>query len=178
MDTFESDVDACTLTIQQTVAASMIGVVPSDVINVVASAASASASVWTQQLRALSRYHPLAGSAITVSYEVSTYSSFSEESLQSQLKNAVKTGTFDTLLSSYATSNGATGLVGATSDTISMTSLSDDDTDDDTTRIRPALIALIAIGCIVAIVVIVEAVYSNCIYKAREPDNPAADAQL
>lgn len=119
LDTYNSDVATYMLTLQQAIASSMIGVAYTDVQNLVATSATSSAMLKSFHLRVLS------SGAIQITYTVSTNSNMDASALESQLTNSVNTGTFNTLMSSYATANGATGLEDATSGPVTITPTDD-----------------------------------------------------
>jgi hypothetical protein len=149
LSTYNSDVDLYSKTLAQAVAATMINVPYTDIINMVA--ADVPAASATLRLRVMD------SSAIQFSYTVSTTTTLSQTDLETQLTTSVDNGNFNTLMQSYATTNGATGLTTATSDSVTVTPYNSGGGGDN--GLSDGALAGIVIGCIAGAFILIGAVY-------------------
>ena len=144
-----------------------MGVLPSAIQNMVATTATSSATSTATSLfsaAALSNavlehggLRSYTTSAVSISYTVTTTTQMSTSSLEAQLSDSVNSGNFNTLMQSYATVNGATGLETATSEPVTFTTNSDDDSSDN--DLSDGAIAGIAIGGAAGLALIGAGVY-------------------
>ena len=152
----------------------MMGVLPSAIQNMVATTATSSATSTATSLfsaAALSNavlehggLRSYTTSAVSISYTVTTTTQMSTSSLEAQLSDSVNSGNFNTLMQSYATVNGATGLETATSEPVTFTTNSDDDDDND---LSEGAIVGIAIGGAAGLALIGAGVYYFCVRKNK-----------
>eukprot|EP01032_Pedospumella_encystans_P012300 gene12300-14239_t len=101
----------------------------------------------------------LATDSIILNYNVVAYSALTAEQLQAQLTTAVNDGSFDTNLHSTATTNGATNLQGASSDSIETHTIEDDNSEK---TLSDGAIIGIAIGGFFGLVLIAGLIYFLC----------------
>ena len=85
---------------------------------------------------------------------MSTSTTLSASSLEDQLTESADNGVFDAELQYYATTNGATGLDGATTGPITI-----DDDDSSSNGLSAGAIAGIVIGSVAGLVLIAAAIY-------------------
>jgi len=114
-ETFDTDVTLYTETLQIAIAASMLGVSPSDITDIVV-ASGATAGAHVVHLHALDLVLPAEADrrallemppAITVTYKVTTTSSYSSAQLMAQMDVSLRSGEFLDSLHTAASDNGA-----------------------------------------------------------------------
>jgi len=129
-------------TLQQSIAASMTGVGPEDVLNLDL------VSTTRRSMRRLgTSTSPSTG---TLTYKVQVHdASLSYTTLSAELQQSVTDGTFNTLLNSYATTNGATGLEIATSSSVTTENLDDGSGSSGLSASDKAQIGFISAACFV-----------------------------
>lgn len=153
-----------------------MGVLPSAIQNMVATTATSSATSTATSLfsaAALSNavlehggLRSYTTSAVSISYTVTTTTQMSTSSLEAQLSDSVNSGNFNTLMQSYATVNGATGLETATSEPVTFTTNTDDDSSSDNDLSEGAIVG-IAIGGAAGLALIGAGVYYFCVRKDK-----------
>jgi hypothetical protein len=137
---YESNRALYNLTLSETIAASMSGVSPQDVQNL-------DLTSLTSLITPAIRMRMLADDSVTATYDVSVRdASLNYDDLTSQLSESVDDGTFDLLLTQYATTNGATGLADATSGAVTTTDTSPNDSGSDSNVLHDDAIAGIVVG--------------------------------
>lgn len=152
----------------------MSDVSPSNIINLVVTAATASIA---QRAGAA----PYAGGSIKATYDISVRDpSLSYTSLSSQLSTAVSDGEFTTNLQSFSTSTGATGFATASSTSVTTTDLLDDDNSGggDNNSLSTGAIAGIVIGCAAFVIVIAVSMYYFFSHRATASTNNAGVAEV
>jgi hypothetical protein len=178
VSTFSSNVTLYTNTLTTAIAECMDGVTSGDIINLVVASASresghdgtatATAAAARNILSPLFRGTSLlAQPKISAAYTVQTNSAgLTYSSMSQQLKDAVSGGQFNTYLSDASAQTGATGLLSATSDsvtTVAVTSTDDDDGDDSggggSKGLGGGAIAGIVLGCLVLCLLLAAAVH-------------------
>ena len=150
-------------TLMTTIASTMPGVGVNNIedFRVKAGPTSAATSVSLRGV-AVTQAHVarvLATDSIILNYNVVAYSALTAEQLQSQLTTAVNDGTFDANLHSTATTNGATNLQGASSDSIETHTIEDDNSEK---TLSDGAIIGIAIGGFFGLVLIAGLIYFLC----------------
>ncbi|KAJ1418991.1 hypothetical protein B484DRAFT_481555 [Ochromonadaceae sp. CCMP2298] len=142
MSDYESNRALYNLTLSETIASTMSGVSSQDVRNL---------DLTPPILASTIRLRMLAGDSVTATYDVSVRgANLNYDDLTSQLSEAVNDGTFDLLLTQYATANNATSLVAATSDSITTTDTSPYDSGkSDSNVLHDDAIAGIVVGTLV-----------------------------
>jgi hypothetical protein len=138
------------MTLAQSIAATMIGVPYTDIINMVAQDVTTAAAKLRLRVQD--------SAAIAFSYTVSTTTAIAATDLEAQLVASVDSGVFNTIMQSFATTNGATALETATSDPVTITPYSSGG-DGGSDGLSDGAIAGIVIGCIAGAIILVGAVY-------------------
>ena len=111
-DAYLANVTAYEDTIRTSIAATMDGVTAEDVYDLVVTAVRRLALSFSAETQSIGD--------IAISYRVSVRNiALTYASLSNQLRDAVSSGLFDTILQSTAETSGATGLTTATSDAVS-----------------------------------------------------------
>jgi hypothetical protein len=179
--------------LQQSIAACMVGVNSTNVYDIVVSDIASSSSVMIAKGKTsqVSKIHVMvellpsksttasSTASVNAAYKVSvlqTSSTFSYSSLSSQLSTAVSSGQFDTYLASYSSENDAVGFSGCTSTSVTTTNTSPNqptysptkapsDDDSSSNGLSDGAIAGIVIGTIVGVALIFGVVYYFLIYK-------------
>jgi hypothetical protein len=131
-------------TLQQSIAASMTGVGPEDVLNLNL------VSTTRRSMRRLETSTSPSPSTGTLTYKVQVHdASLSYATLSAELQQSVTDGTFNTLINSYATTNGATGLENATSSSVTTENLEDGSGSSGLSASDKAQIGFISVACFV-----------------------------
>lgn len=155
LDAFNADVELYTLTIKQSVAATMQDVPVESITDLVVTAAAARLVPAT----VLSVQRAMTTDSVDITYTVTVTSALTVEALMEQLTSAVEDGTFTDLLQAQALTNGATALTTATSDSVTTTAASD---DDDAPVLDTGAVVGIAIGGFVFLVLVAVGIYFLC----------------
>eukprot|EP01032_Pedospumella_encystans_P015206 gene15206-17412_t len=113
---FNANITMNTAVMKSAICETMPGVLPANIQNFAVTAGPTTRSAAVFLRRTVAR--ALAGSSIILNYDVVVSSTQTAEQLQTQLRNAVNDGSFNTFLQNAATEQGATALTTATSDTI------------------------------------------------------------
>ena len=113
---FNANITMNTAVMKSAICKTMPGVLPANIQNFAVTAGPTTRSAAVFLRRTVAR--ALAGSSIILNYDVVVPSTQTAEQLQTQLRNAVNDGSFNTFLQDAATEQGATALTTATSDTI------------------------------------------------------------
>lgn len=174
VDTYNGNLAAYQMTLQQAVASSMTGVAYNEVVNMVATSAPAPSSrTALSHLRAFNLLRPLSGDAIQVTYTVSTTSALSQAQLEAQLSDSVSTGNFNTLMHAYAATNGAVALETATSSSITITSA--DDGSDNSKKLSTAELVGVIVGSAVGFLLLAGLAYYFCARKKGLLNQPGVE---
>jgi hypothetical protein len=159
IDTYNSNKTLYGNTLALSIAACMEGVEAANIINLVATGASSSASVAALRGGGAGTRVLASSSAISTSYDVSVRNAaLSYDSLSQQLTTAVTTGMFNTYLATYSTTTGASGYEGATSDEVATANLQGGD-NDSKKKVAGGVIAGIVLGCLAVILLIAVGLY-------------------
>lgn len=161
-------------TLKETIAETMTGVNPGDIQDFTAAAAPARRLLQSYTTSVRMNGRTLSSDALATSYKVSVRNaSLSYDELSTELTDAVESGEFDTLLTTNAQDNGATALVGATSDEVETQNLvTDSGSSDD--GLSGGAIAGIVIGVLVGVALICGAIY----YVISNKDTSEAQVKL
>lgn len=156
---YNNNTDLNTATLKTAIAATMPGVGVNSIKEFQVSAGPTSAGKVSLRGIAIalpSAARVLSTDSVILNYIVQTYSALTAEQLQAQLVTAVNDGSFTTNLQSVATTNGATDLQGATSESIETQTIKDDSSEK---TLSDGAIIGIAIGGFFGLVLIAGIVY-------------------
>jgi len=163
LDQYNINADLNAATLMTAIASTMPGVSANNIeeFKVRAGPTSAAASLPLRGVTVAptSAARVLSTDSIILNYNVVTYSALTAEQLQAQLVTAVNDGSFNTNLHSAATTNGATNLQGATSNSIETHTIEDDNSEK---TLSDGAIIGIAIGGFFGLVLIAGLVYFFC----------------
>lgn len=152
-------------TLALSIAACMEGVEAGNIINLVATGTSSSATGAALRGGDAGARVLASSSAISTSYDVSVRNAaLSYDSLSQQLTTAVTTGAFDTYLSTYSATTGASGYDGATSDEVTTENLQGGD-NDSKKKVPGGVIAGIVLGTLAVILLIAVGLYFACRHR-------------
>lgn len=173
LDTYNSNPTLYGNTLKETIAASMVGVLPENILNLVVTSAPTTAveqmtvgvangvdsllkaaSVRTSLRSSLRTV--LSTSAISISYTVQVTTQLTEADLVGQLESSVDSGVFTEMLQTNAANNGATGLEDASSSSIEVTT---DNGGGGSSGLSDGAIAGIVIGAIAGVAIIGAIIY-------------------
>ena len=165
VDQFNTNTDLNTATVKTAIAQTMTGVGTNNIEEFRTSAGPTSAATMIS-LRGFKAGRALATSSTILNYNVVVSSTMTAEQLQAQFAAAVEDGTFNTYLQDAATTNGATDLLCATSETVETETITDNGGSDE--GLSDGAIIGIAIGGFFGLVIIAAIVFFFCCRAAEK----------
>jgi hypothetical protein len=146
LNEFDTDVSLYTATLKDVIAACMDGVSPEEIIDMVVEDVTSSAVAASLLRGADVTVQSSSSIRVTYTVTVTVTDDGTYGTLSSELVDAVNSGEFNDYLDEYGNSTGAVYLVGATSNSVTITNINVNDDSSDGSGLSGGAIAGIVIG--------------------------------